>query len=1178
MRCPNCASENREGAKFCDECAAPLPLRCPSCGTENRPDAKFCNECATPLARQSRQSSVQGLESSVQEAPNFGPRTPDSGRQTPRLWTPPHLAERILAEQAAMETRGALEGERKIVTALFADIKGSMNLIEDLDPEEARHIIDPALKLMMDAVHRYEGYVAQSTGDGIFAFFGAPIAREDHPQRALYAALRMQEDSKRYAEKLRREKGLNFQIRVGLNTGEVVVRSIRRDDLHTDYTPIGHSTSLAARMESLATPGSILVTEQTQRLAEGYFEFKSLGAAQVKGVSEPVYIYEVLGVGPLRTRLQVSASRGLVRFVGRQSELEQMSRALEQAKAGHGQIIAVRGEPGVGKSRLFHEFKETSQRGCLVLETFSASLGKAYAYLPLIELLKDYFHITLQDDERKRREKITGKVLTLDRALEDTLPYLFALLGASEADSSLSQMDPQVRRQRTFAAILHLLLRESRNQPLILICEDLHWIDNETQTFLTLLSGKIATASILLLVNYRPEYQHGWSNKIPHTQLHLDPFGRKEAEEFLAALLEERIGGTQTAALQPLQQLILAKTEGNPFFMEEIVQAVIEERALLRSRGARAPGPAPLPTALHIPATVQGVLAARIDRLTPDEKALLQTLAVIGKEFSLNLLTQVVEQAEDDLHRLLTRLQRAEFIYQQPALPEVDYTFKHALTQEVAYNSLLMERRRVLHEQTARGIEALWGQQLEEHYNELAHHYSRSGNTQKAMEYLLRAGEQAIQRSANGEAISQLTTALELLKTLPDTPERSQQELALHLALGVPLVVTKGIASPEVGETYNRALELSQNTTEPAQLFPVLRGLWNFYEVRGALHTARDLGAQLLDLAQRGQDPAFLLIAHGTLGDTLLWLGEFTAAQSHAERGSALYNPQQHRSLAFLYGGHDLGVSSLLWRALALWHLGYPDQARNRMHEALTRAQELSHPYSLAHALSFAALLYQFCGQRQAVQERVETALALSREQEFSLYLAMETVLHGWGLTEEEQRREEGITQMRQGLESWQATGAELLRPYYLALQAEAYGQRGIPEEGLSRITEALAAIEKSAERWWEAELYRLKGQLTLQKFQVSGAKFQVADPRLLTPDPQAEAEAEACFWKAIDIARKQQAKSLELRAVTSLSRLWHDQGKTREARQMLAAIYDWFTEGFDTTDLREAKTLLEGL
>src|SRR5713101_3404496 len=492
MQCPQCQYENLPDSLFCSECGTKLECLCPRCSAENRLTSKFCRKCGTPLTKGEKGKREKGEKENRQS----DPRTSD-----PALWTPPRLAERIRAEQAAMEACGATDGERKTITALFADIKGSMDLIEDLDPEEARRIVDPALQFMMDAVHRYEGYVAQSTGDGIFAFFGAPIAHEDHPHRALYAALLMQEESRRFAEKLRREKGLNFQIRVGLNTGEVVLRAVRRDDLHADYTPIGHSTSLAARMESLATPGSIVVSQYTHKLTEGYFEFKDLGEARVKGVSEPVRIYEVLGVGPLRTRLQVAARRGLVRFVGRQSELAQMQKALEQTKAGHGQIVGVMGEPGVGKSRLFHEFKLISQSGCLVLETFSVSHGKAYPYLPLIDLLKNYFQITLQDDERKMREKVAGKVLILDRTLEDTLPYLFALLGVAEPTSSLQQMDPQIRKRRTFEAIKRLLVRESLNQPLILIFEDLHWLDAETQAFLTLLSESVATARILLLVN-----------------------------------------------------------------------------------------------------------------------------------------------------------------------------------------------------------------------------------------------------------------------------------------------------------------------------------------------------------------------------------------------------------------------------------------------------------------------------------------------------------------------------------------------------------------------------------------------------------------------------------------------------------------------------------------------------
>src|SRR5262245_51743314 len=427
-----------------------------------------------------------------------------------------------------MESRGAADGERKTITALFADIQDSTALIEDLDPEAARASIDPALQLMMDAVHRYECFVVQPTGDGIFALFGAPLAHEDHPQRALFAALRMQEESRRYAEQLRREQGINLQIRVGVNTGEVVLRSIRKDDLHTDYTPVGHSIHLASRMESLASGGTIVVSESTYKLIAGYFECQALGAAKVKGVTEPVPIYEVRGVGPLRTRLQVAARRGFTRFVGRQSELEHLRRALAQATAGHGQIVGVMGEPGLGKSRLCYEFKLTALSGCLVLEAYSVSYGKASPYLPVIELLKSYFQIQPLDDERTRREKVGGKVLMLDRRLEETLPYLLALLSIDDPTSSLQQMDPQIRRQRTFGALKQLFLRESLNQPLILIFEDLHWIDSETQGFLDTLSESIASTRILLLVNYRPEYRHAWVQKTYYTQLRLAPLGIEE--------------------------------------------------------------------------------------------------------------------------------------------------------------------------------------------------------------------------------------------------------------------------------------------------------------------------------------------------------------------------------------------------------------------------------------------------------------------------------------------------------------------------------------------------------------------------------------------------------------------------------------------------------------------------
>ncbi len=761
-----------------------------------------------------------------------------------------------------MEARGAPDGERKSITALFADIKGSTDLIHDLDPEEARAILDPVLQCMMDAVHRYEGYVAQSIGDGIFALFGAPIAHEDHPQRALYAAMLMQEESRKQAEQLRREKGLTLQIRVGVNTGEVVLRSIRKDDLHTDYVPVGQSTHLASRMENLATPGAIVVSEHTHKLTEGYFDFKSLGPAQIKGFTEPVHIYEVSGVGPLRTKLQVAARRGLVRFVGRQSEMEQLRRVWELAKAGHGQIAGVVGEPGVGKSRLFFEFLAAYGRTalptqrCLVLETFSVSHGKAYPYLPLIDLLKNYFQLGLHDDERIRREKITGRVLTLDRSLEDVLPYLFFLLGIAEPTSPLQQMDAQIRRRRILDAIKRLLLRESLNQPLILVFEDLHWLDAETQTFLTLLSESIPTARILLLVNYRPEYRHDWSNKGYYTQLRLDPLGREQAEEMLTVLL----GDVEAQHAAPLRQFILDKTEGNPFFMEEIVQELREQGILTDPRRV---GIAHQYVDLRLPTTVQGILAARMDRLPPDEKGLLQTLAVIGREFSASLLKRVVAQPETELYGQLAHLQAAEFIYEQPAFPDVEYIFKHALTQEVAYNSLLQERRKVLHERAARAIEEVYRYKLDDHYSALAHHYSRSGNTQKAVDYLQLAGQQAVQRSANAEAISHLTNALELLKTLPDSPSAPSKNSTLQIALACRCIATTGFAAPRGRNSLHpSAGTYASRWEKPHSSSRSYRDCGSFYLVRAEYQTAHELAEQFFSLAQRAQDPALFLEAH----------------------------------------------------------------------------------------------------------------------------------------------------------------------------------------------------------------------------------------------------------------------------------------------------------------------------
>ena len=823
MHCASCSTENPNGAKFCIQCATPFRRLCQKCAFENPPEARFCAQCATSLGGEAGQPSKATSSS-----------------------TPSGI--RVAVESSEPL---AIDGERKTVTALFADIKGSTELEEDLDPEDARAIIDPALKLMIAAVQRYDGHVVQSTGDGIFAMFGAPLAHEDHPQRALYAGLRMQEELLRYGSKLQAEGRAPIEIRVGVNTGEVVVRSIATGDGQVEYTPIGHTTNLASRLQSLARTGTVAVSEQTRKLVEGYFQLKPLGPTRVKGVSEPVNVYEVTGLGPLRTRLQRSAGRGLSKFVGRQAEMESLRRAAEQARAGRGQVVAAMAEAGVGKSRLFFEFKAVSQSGWMVLEAFSVSHGKASAFLPVIDLLWGYFKITSDDDERTRREKVTGRVLALDRSLEDTLPYLYWLLGLTDENNQIAGIEAQTRKRRSLDAIKRILLRESLNQPLVVIFEDLHWIDAETQAFLNLLADSIGTARVLLLVNYRPEYRHEWGNKTYYTQLRLDPLGKESADEMLRALLGDG------AELGPLKRLIIEKTEGNPFFMEESVQVLLDEGTLVRNGAAvrltKSLGE------LKIPPTVQAILAARIDRLAPDHKDLLQTLAVIGTEFKLGLVRQVAAKPGPELEPMLSELQLAEFIYEQPAVGDIEYTFKHALTHDVAYHSVLNERRRLLHERIGEALESTYAESLDDYVTELAHHYARSGNPAKAVKYCLRAVHQCADLGSNTEAVAQFESGLEQLHKLPDDDRRAELELDLRNAVGGPLGDSKGYASLEAEQSIARAMELCQRpgiNWEKSWL--ALYGIFFVQQLRPNVRKAEAITAELIARAEEHRRVGYL--------------------------------------------------------------------------------------------------------------------------------------------------------------------------------------------------------------------------------------------------------------------------------------------------------------------------------
>jgi predicted ATPase/class 3 adenylate cyclase len=891
---------------------------------------------------------------------------------------PKHLAERII------HSRAALEGERKQVTVLFADMKGSMELLADRDPEEARQLLDPVLERMMEAVHHYEGTVNQVMGDGIMALFGAPLAHEDHAVRAGYAALRMQDAVARYADELRARHGVDVQIRVGMNSGDVVVRSIG-SDLHMDYTAVGQTTHLAARMEQLARPGTTLMTEATTRAAEGYVEVKALGPTPIKGLAEPVVVFELVGAGTARTRLQASAARGLTRFVGRDAEIEQLRQALDQAARGRGQIAAVVGEPGVGKSRLFYEFLHSHRtQGWLILEASSVSYGKATSYVPVIDLLKAYFKIADRDDTRAIRAKVTGNVLTLDEALKEAIPPILWLLDALPQDHEFLARKPAERRAATLQALRRVFLRESRSQPLLLVFEDLHWIDADTQALLDIMVESLPTASILLAVNYRPEYQHAWGSKTYYRQLRIDSLGSESAEALLAPLVGD------DPALVPLRRLLIERTEGNPLFLEESVRALVETQVLMGERGAYRLAKKDL-VAIQVPATVQAILAARIDRLPPEDKRLLQVASVIGKDLPWRLLRETCELSEDDLRRALARLQAAEFVYEAKLFPDLEYTFKHALTHEVAYGSVLLERRRTIHAGILEAIERLYEGRLAEHVDRLAHHAFRGEVWDKAMHYLRQTGSPATQRSidavlggpespANLWWRGQHGPALSLALR-----ERAMAASFRNFAMGVTANFRLGQIYHSLGE-YAKAIDvlarnvsllegdLQRETFGLAGFPAVFSRVWLAYcaSEQGALDDAEAYAREAVAIAEAGHHPFSIVVASGGAGIVHARRGDCAAAIECLERGLVM-DRMHDIPLLFPFIAAPLG-----W---AYARAGRHDEGVRLLEEATDRAEAMD--FAANHALRLAWLgdAQLDAGRPDSAKRVTLRALELARRQ-----------------------------------------------------------------------------------------------------------------------------------------------------------------------------------------------------
>jgi len=1036
MQCPKCQQDNPAQAKFCLQCGGSLVLNCAKCATELPASSRFCFACGTPVA------------AAAQPAP-----------ASPNSYTPRHLAEKILG------SKGAIEGERKQVTVLFADLKSSLELLADRDPEEARRLIDPVLDLMMEAVHRYEGTVNQVLGDGIMALFGAPLAHEDHAVRACYAALAIQSSIRQYSQELRRSHGLEMQTRVGLNSGEVVVRTIG-NDLSMEYSAIGQTTHLAARMEQLASPGTVRLTAETARLAEGFIQVVPLGPVPVKGLSDPVEVFELTGAVALRTRMQASAARGLTRFVGRHTELSVLSETLKRAGSGRGEIVALVGEPGVGKSRLVWEFTHSHRtQGWLVLEAGSVSYGKASAYRPIIDLLKGYFQIEDRDDTRRVREKVAGKLVTLERSLESTLPAFLTLLNVPFEDADWTALHPSQRRQRILEVCKRLVLRESQVQPLVLVFEDLHWIDAETQAFLDSLVESLPSARLLLLVNYRPEYEHGWGRKTFYRNLRVDPLPSESAAELLVGLL-----GTD-ARLQPLRDLLIERTEGNPFFIEESVRTLVETNVLRGERGQYHLA-SPL-ASVQVPSRVQSVIAARIDRLPPEHKQLLQMGAMIGKDVPYALLRAISEASESELRLGLTHLQSREFLYETALFPDLEYTFKHALTHEVTYSGILQERRRTVHGHITEAIETVYKERAGEHLERLCYHAVRGELWDKGHRYLEQAGLKALARSANRDAVHCFEQALEALRQLP--PSREVIERGIDVRLELRSALHPLGEFDQVFDTLRKASELAESIGDERRQGRVLSYLAQSFRLIGDYPRAIEAGERALNISRSFGDFGILAPANFHLGQAFFNLGDHRrAAEFHSSNIHALDGNLARERLGM--AGFPLVFSRghLCW---SLAELGRFAEGMAQWQEAMSLAAEVKHPFSEAFARYCGGFLYIRKGEVERAITHLEPGLVMCRSMNIRLDLPFVASFLGLAYAFEG-RAKDGIPLLEEAVQEAASLKLRSGQSWLVGMQAYGYMFADRLREADELAQRAIELAEEHSERSWLAWAQYFLGQI----------------------------------------------------------------------------------------------------
>lgn len=1124
MQCPNCRHENPEKMKFCGECGTALRNLCPVCSFDNPLGFKFCGECGTAL----------------RSAP---PSTPVPPPVSP---PPPVLPEALSTRPADTEEATHPEAERRQLTVMFCDLVGSTPLAEQLDPEDLRSLLQDYQAACTKVIRRFEGHVAKYMGDGMMVYFGYPLAHEDDARRAAQAGLGILEAIGQLNLRIEQEYGVQLGVRCGAHTGPVIIGDMGEGDHFEANAIVGQTPNIAARLENVAEPNTFVVSGATWRLIKGYFQGEDLGRQELKGVSQPVSVHRVLHASGARTRVAAGAQSGLTPLVGREREIHLLHDCWQAAREGRGQAVLLGGEAGLGKSRLVQALKErvAEDSESWLTESFCSPFYQNTALYPTIETFeRAILQFGRDDTPETKRGKLEGLLTQYGIPLAEGVPLFASLLSFPAGDEYPPlDLNPMRQKQRTLDLLVHLLVTRASHQPVLFVIEDLHWADASTLELIDRILEHVPESRLLTVFTTRPEFQFLRSTDTPLHRINLARFQQTDVERMV-----EKVAAGKALPPEVLQQVI-NKTDGIPLFVEELTRMVLES-GQLREAGDHYEMSAPLPS-LAIPTTLHDSLMARLDRLST-VKTVAQIGAVLGREFSYELLRAVSSLSDVSLQHELAQLVEAELLYERGTPPLSSYVFKHALIQDAAYHSLLKNARQQYHRQTAEALTTSFPEEVEVNPELVAHHYTEAGERGKAVPLWYQAGQRAIQRSAIPEAFAHLNKGLELLKTLPDTQDRTQQEILLQIGLGTASIAVRGYSAPEVEQAFGRARHLCSTLGETSQIFAVLWGLWAYYVVRGEFSEAHRQGKEMLAFAERAQDRELLLEVQPVLGHNHFWTGDLAQARRVMEEGLRLYDPEKHRGHATAYG-QDPAVVCLSYLSWILWLQGEPDQALARSAEAIQLAEGLNHAYSLGYALAFAAFFHQMRGEYEQALKAADATLALAIDNGFPIWQADGDMVRGWA--RHMLGEEDSMAQLERGLAMWDMAGARLCRTQQLGMLAEALGRSGEITAGLNVVEEARTMSRAKGESHYLAELLRLRGELLLAQS---------------APD---EAAAEESLRQALAIAQQQGARGWELRTTLSLYRLFRQQGRAEAARPHLEEVYSYFTEGFETPDLRAAR------